>query len=504
MLIAEYLKFCILWGMNMKKNLVIIMADQLRQDVLGRGLTPNIDSIGAEGVRFERAYCASPLCVPARGAFFTGTWPCRSGCMINPWEPADAKYGKVGKEIDNLYTLLEKDWYCIHSGKQHLYTEGKKLEERKHNEIHWLATQKTYKEYLEENKVPAPGGKRFRSITAELVGGKITRLKSYSNAETGCYEQDTVFYCDVYFTEKILEGLRCRDRNRPLFLSAMFSAPHPPFHIPEPWYSSVRENDFEVPESVGVCYKRQSPLLMYYLPGMVGAQYSRNQWKEVWRVYLGLVKLLDYCVGKILNEIKRQGIYEDTLIVFTSDHGEMLGSHGLFQKMCMYEEAVRVPMYMKFPLGWEPKKNVYRETVSHVDVFPTLCQYMGLEPAHQMDGKSWKRLLEGKNGENFDREVFLQFDGNGTLSNFQRCIVKGHYKWIASFFKDEVFYELYDLDRDKQETDNLMFNPEYDSLAMQLAELLEEHMKQNCDRISLPKVCPRRFRELYGPFSAEI
>ena len=103
-------------GKMMKPHVVIIMADQLRADVLGMGFTPRIDSIAEEGISFSRAYTACPLCVPARGAFFTGTYPDHNGSLINPWEPADAVYGDVKKEYETLYELMEHDWDSIHSG----------------------------------------------------------------------------------------------------------------------------------------------------------------------------------------------------------------------------------------------------------------------------------------------------------------------------------------------------------------------------------------------------
>ena len=91
----------------MKPHVIIIKADQLRADILGKGFTPHIDSIADEGVKFDHAYCSCPLCVPARGSFFTGTYPNRNGSLINPWEPADARYGQVNREIGNLYEMME-------------------------------------------------------------------------------------------------------------------------------------------------------------------------------------------------------------------------------------------------------------------------------------------------------------------------------------------------------------------------------------------------------------
>lgn len=100
-----------------QKNVIFIVADQLRNDVLGKGYTPNIDALIKESVAFEQAYCSSPLCVPARGALFTGLCPNTNGSIINPWTKQDADYGNVKAEYDDLYQLMERSGYeCIHSG----------------------------------------------------------------------------------------------------------------------------------------------------------------------------------------------------------------------------------------------------------------------------------------------------------------------------------------------------------------------------------------------------
>ncbi len=495
---------------NRKPHVIIIMADQLRADVLGTGFTPNIDKIAEEGARFDRAYCACPLCVPARGAFFTGTYPNRNGSLINPWEPADARYGDVKEGISNLYDIMEEGWDSIHSGKQHLFTQGGKLEERENTKTRWLSTEKTYKEYLRDHDKPMPGGKKFRMRIPEMVDGKVTRISNYSNAETGCYTPGEAYYFDRYFTDKAVEGLKNRNREKSLLLNTMFLAPHPPLHIPAPWYHKVQNEDFELPENVGVFYPHQSPLQMYNLTGIAGAPYDREHWKETWRVYLGLVAMLDDCVGRILTELKAQGIYDDSLIIFTSDHGEMLGSHGLFQKMCMYEESARVPLYIKFPktsmLCQAGRGRIYTETVSHVDLMPTLCDYLELASCNAggsgflgMDGNSLMPLFRGERGE-VRGKAFIQYDGNGSRSNFQRCVVKGNYKLIADLFKDECYYELYDVEGDRQETENLMFESKYDRIALEMWEDLAIHMEETGDLLKLPLLKPEKFRAEYGSF----
>lgn len=483
-----------------QRHLIVIVADQLRWDVLGRGYTPHLDALAAESVTFRCAYCASPLCVPARGALFTGLCPNSNGSRINPWFAGDAAAGNVRKGIPNLYSLLaEQGWDCMHSGKQHLFTEGGKLEEDPDTAIRWLSTEQTYKAYLARAGKRAPGGPRFRTPVPEMASGLHTRVCSYSNAETGCYPEGTNCYFDGYFTDCAIQGLRERDTSRPLFLSMMFLAPHPPLEIPEPWYSRVSQAEVALPDNVGSWYPYQSPLQLYNLPGVVGSRYTRAQWRETWRVYLGLVGLLDDCVGRLIAELKRQHLYEDSLILFTSDHGEMLGSHRLFQKMCMYEEAARVPLFLRLPGDACGGRRV-EQTVSHIDVLPTLCHYLGI-PAPPCEGVSLAPLVENRT-PGTRRDVFLQFDGNGALGNFQRCIVRENWKLIVDIFKDEVYFELYNTGADPQETTNLLFEEENLSRAEALLQALRVHMAKTGDTLRLPAAGLREFVETYRGLAA--
>lgn len=477
-------------------NMIFIMADQLRYDMLNCGLTPNIDSIANDGVSFERTYCASPLCVPSRGAIFTGTFPNANGSLINPWLKQDYEYGLVHNSIETFYEIMERSGFdCMHSGKQHLFTQDGKLENRQNNQTKWLCTEKTYVETLKQNNVRMPGGDKFRSFVPEMAGGKHTRVSRYSNPTTGCYEQGEKYYFDSYFAEHALRGMRDRDTSKPLFLSAMFLAPHPPLDIPQPYYNAIDIDDVCLSENVAKWYAYQSPLQMYNLTGAIGTKYTLEQWKETWRVYMGLVKLLDDNVGKILNELKSQGIYDDSIIVFTSDHGEMLGSHRLFQKMCMYEESARTPMYIKFPNSCYKGKKV-ETAVSQIDLMPTLCDFFKISPKHTPDGKSLLPFLEGNQK---DTPVYIQFDGNGARSNFQRCIILGDYKLIADIFKDEVYYELYNVKSDVLETKNLLFVDDAKALvtANEMLKKLIEHMKDTKDLIQLPNINLQQFIETY-------
>lgn len=476
------------------------MADQLRVDVLGKGFTPTIDALRQEGVAFDRSYCACPLCVPSRGAFFSGMHPNSNGSLINPWEPEDAHYGDMKSSIDTLYTLMENAWDSLHSGKQHVYTEGGNLENRKDSPTTWLATEATYKQYLHNVGKRAPGGPSFKTKVPEMVDGKVTKISSYSNAEVGVYEEGEAYYFDSYYADKAVEGLRSRDKDKPVLLNAMFVAPHPPFQIPEPWFSKVAADAFELPQNVGLYSPRQSPLQMYNLTGIVGARYGREHWHEAWRVYLGLVSLLDNCIKRIIDELKAQGIYDESLIIFTSDHGEMLGSHSLYQKMCMYEESVRVPLYMKFPKEEGVPRFVSSALVSNIDVFPTLCKYLHLSPFQKVEGQSLLPIILGTGTSQQARPIFIQYDGNGSRSNFQRCVVQGQFKLIVDMFKDEVYYELYDVLSDPQEQENLLFTVGHDKIIESLFAMLDQHMKETGDLIRLQPFNADEFRKAYVAF----
>lgn len=485
------------------KNVVIIMADQLRYDALGEH-TPSMNQLLDESVQFNRAYCASPLCAPARGAFFTGKYPNVNGSLINPWLKDEAEYGFVKEEHTHLYELMEEQWDSWHTGKQHLFMDPKP-NKRESSKTNWLPLEGRYDAFLKVNNKDKPGGPEYKGIVPEMAYGKVTRTKSYSVPHTGHYEEGLDYFFDGFILKDSLQAIRDRDRNKPFLLNAMFVAPHPPLQVPEPWYSRVKQP--VVPENVGKWYEGQSPLQLYNLTGFIGQQYERKEWERIWEVYLGLVSLLDHCVGQIVAELKKEDMYDDTLLVFTSDHGEMLGSHRLWQKMCMYEESVKTPLAMKFPKSFQPAVREVDEIVSSVDVLPTLCEYVGIDAPAGLSGRSLMPLVKGEETKVMEAdgsarsEIFIQYDGNGARGNFQRCILSGNFKLIVDIFKDELYLELYDVVHDPQETNNLVFHEDvYRTRTIEMIDALRSHMKKTKDLLEIPAGIYDTFLEQYAPF----
>lgn len=478
---------------NEKPNVILIMADQLRLDAIGVH-TPNLNRFKEDSVVFERAYCASPICVPARGAFFTGMYPNETGCLINRGEEA---HSRVKPELDHLYGLMEHTWDSWHTGKQHFRMAG--LDRATGSRTNWRKLEGRYEAYLKEHNKRKPGGADYRGIVPEMAYGTVTRPQSYSIPTIGRYEEGQEHFIDEFITRDSLEAIRERDRSKPFLLNAMFHAPHPPLDIPDPWFASVDEVD--LPENVGIWCGNQSPLQLYNLTGAKGTRYTREEWRHIWKVYLGLVAMLDHSVGRIIDELKREDLYDNSLIIFTSDHGEMLGSHGLWQKMCMYEESVRTPLYMKFPADFKPAVTSCNSLVSSIDVLPTLCDYLNIQPKSPMSGRSLMPLVTGE-AKGRDR-IFIQYDGNGGRGNFQRCIVEGDYKLIVDLFKDETFIELYNVIGDPGEMENLAFQEQtYRACIERMLQHLREHMQATNDLLVLPPNIYDRFLESYSEFKA--
>lgn len=487
---------------NRIPNCIFLAADQLRYDVLGKGYTPHIDALMQDSVSFPNMYCASPLCVPARGALFTGTYPGVNGSLINGWLPSEKPYSLVKDGTDHLYQVMERlGMACFHSGKQHLFVEGVPLEARSDTKTSWLTTENSYRAFVREQGKRLPGGSLFRTQIPEMADGIHTRVCTYSNPHTGLYEEGYDYYFDGYFTNAAIDALDEFDKRQPLFLSMMYLAPHPPFDIPDPWYSLIDAGDVELPDNVNQWYAHQSPLQKYNLTGYIGGSYQQEDWREAWRTYLGLVSLLDDCIGRLLDQLKEKDLYEDSIIVFTSDHGEMLGSHRLFQKMCMYEESAMVPFSIHLP--WGRQRGVVRDAyVSHIDVFPTICEYYGVTPAGAVNGQSLKGLIEGTEARR-ESPVYIQYDGNGSRGNVQRCVIWKNYKYIVDIFKDEYYLELYDLKNDRQEMENLMFEEDVEKrghfweTAQELDQLLRAHLQDIGDYLDLPDWNPEEFVSNY-------
>lgn len=468
---------------------VIIMADQLRHDALGK-FTPNINQLMADGVSFDRTYCASPLCAPSRAAFFTGRYPNDNGGLINGWNETDAHYRDVRAGTPNLYEIMSRYWRGFQAGKQHFFMRSP-IEKDSSVKMTWV-TQENYNAWMRSQGVKKPGGRQFTALVPELVSGSVTHARRYTIPVYAPYLPGLSYFPDNYFGDKSVEAIRTPS-DKPLLLITTFMSPHPPFNIPEPYYSLVHDSDLRVPPDVGTWYPDQSPLQLYQLTGFIGSRYSRADWIGIWNKYFGLVKLLDDQVGKIISQLKAAGLYDQALVIFTADHGEMLGSHRLWMKNCMYEASARVPLIMKFPKGFHPAIRKTDQLVSLIDVWPTLMDYLRIPDADSTDGLSLMPLLRGESLTR--KEIFMQYDGNSAYGGNQRSVVDGDFKLIIDTFGPQRYLELYNLKSDPLESKNLALDPAYEKTTRRLIHQIRNYMHRTHDLLHFSD-------DIYGQFIA--
>ena len=207
--------------------------------------------------------------------------------------------------------------------------------------------------------------------------------------------------------------------------------------------------------------------------GQLGSHVPIEHWAHVWAMYMGMTSMLDDCVGRIVTALKEAGLFEDTLLVFTSDHGEMLGSHRLFQKMCLYEESVRVPLLVKTPGQKSPRR--VTEMTDHLDLTAALLQQAGSDPITDSTGKSLLPLAHGQPNNRPRKSVFSAYDGSSGCGFAHRMVRTSTHKFIHNIGDKS---ELYDMIEDPHETRNYANHPKVAPLQNKLANLLNGWMDQ--------------------------
>ncbi|MFW6158116.1 MAG: sulfatase-like hydrolase/transferase, partial [Planctomycetota bacterium] len=301
----------------------------------------------------------------------------------------------------------------------------------------------------------------------------------YTTSRTGVWPHDAEHFKDFFFAREAERAIAELDPDEPQFIETLFWAPHVPLVAPEPYASMFRPEDIKLPETCGVWCDGQPATLCHHLPGQFGAMRLRNQWREPWAVYLGLCRLVDEAIGRVLAALKDRGIWDDALVIFALDHGEMMGSHACFQKMCMYEEATHIPLMIKPPGG----RSVERlgGLASPVDIGPTISDALGVEPLPDGDGVSLMPMLEG-DAEAVRDEVFIEFNGNSGRGYESRALVRDHWKYVYTKGDRD---ELYDLDTDPAETVNRADDPASADTRAALRARLAEIMRANGDHVAI-------------------
>jgi choline-sulfatase len=395
--------------------------------------TPNLDHLAEEGAVFDGAYCPSPLCAPSRAATLTG----RHVHEIEVWDNASPLRSDWPTFI---HSFRAAGYRTILSGKMHFVGPDQLhgFEERWTQEIYPTTFDWTY---------PSRDGVH---VNPPGRGQAVHRVRESGMGWTWDMDYDE----EVLF--RTLYGLRNMDREsggRPFLLVASFTGPHYPYFAPEAYWNLYRDDDIEVPRTpqerlegdpVYVRWFREYAHLKEPVPDEVC--------RRATRAMLGRISMIDDYCGKILQLLYDSNIDRDTLVLYASDHGDMMGEHGLWFKGTAYEGSTRVPLIMKGP--GIPAHRV-RSAVSLLDLGPTLCALAGIEPVYRnADGRDLSGLVTG-GADAADPQAIVEYYGDGTWRGW-RMIRTGKWKYIHVPDTESL---LYDLEEDPGEWKNLANDP---------------------------------------------
>jgi arylsulfatase len=425
----------------MRPNFLFIFDDQHRHDYLGASgatwvNTPNLDRIAENGVRFTQAATNCPLCAPARMSLATGLQPVRAGVLAND-------FGRAPHGLQTLYQRLRDHGYWVaSSGKLHLGPTGAAGPNGDPPGAYRLG----FTHPCEcEGKMSAgyragPSGPYTHHLHEKgLLEAFHTDYQKRIEAGWAWANWDSVLpaedFQDAFVGRVATEWIRDVPETHPWMMFVNFVGPHSPFDPPTAYADKYRQAD--MPEVV--------PSVFDGKPNWVRQRdhaLSSEAVLEAQRQYCAAIEAIDDQVGEMLDVLEQRGMADNTYVIFTSDHGEMLGDFGMYAKFVAYEGSLRVPLCVSGP-GIVPGQ-VSDALIELIDVNPTICGLAGLDEQAHIDAESFSPVLKGEATEH-------RTETASVIENF-RCIRTRKYKLIHNY--NDVF-ELYDLVNDPQELDNV-------------------------------------------------
>ncbi len=483
--------------MARRPNLLFIWTDEQRADTMacyGNTYvhTPNLNALAARSVVFENAYCTQTVCTPSRSSVMTGLYPHATGCLANniPLRP----------ETPTIAEMVSDDYLCAYYGKWHLgdeviaqhgFDEWVSIEDmyRPHYTRHeYLEVMSDYHQYLIDQGFSPDAESLGNDVFARPTAARLPREHTKA----------------AFLGRRAAEFLRRQRGDRPFLLHVNFLEPHMPFMGP---YDDMYAPDqvpvgphFLRPPSEGASGLNRNQADFYSHSAFEGHDLSTESgWRKLRAQYLGLVTLVDEAVGDIMEALEGSGQADNTIIVYTSDHGDMMGDHSILAKTVQYEEAMRVPLLMRVPWLQEAGR-VAEGRISQIDLVPTLLDLMDQPVPDGLHGVSRRSVLEGQRSL-ADNDVFVEWngrngrkgrlvserpdaEGNRFLGSPWRTVVSAD-GWKLNLSPDDQC-ELYDLNGDPCEMVNLYGDPAQRGRVRDLASRLAAWQERTRDAVALP------------------
>jgi len=445
-----------------KPNIIFILPDQHNGNILGCAgdnyvRTPNIDMLAQKGTLFNSCYCNSPLCVPSRSSMLSGRLPSQNGVY------------------NNMQTLSSTDTTFVHS----LTAAG--YETVLAGRMHFIGYDQRhgFKQRLVGDLTPShPGTDNEYDVYGDLMRTSNQSLISLQKSGWG---DSAVLHYDHDVMQAACGFLEAHQADRPLFMTIGFYGPHCPYiaqrSLYEYYYNLLPTVEYQPDE-----YQNMHPAMQNWFKqrNLVG-HYDRDELRRIRAAYYSLVETIDNCVGKILDTINRTIGFENTIIVYSSDHGDNIGDHGLFWKTNFYEGSVKVPLIFRWDghITAGVKQNA---PVSLVDIAPTFIDFADGIPLPDAFGISLVKSLQSNMPLVDNRAIISQLaDIKGDAPS--AMIRKGEYKLIAHC--GFPCCQLFNMKGDPNEKTDLGNNPAYNDLVKELLDILFQYWNPDDELLKL-------------------
>ena len=448
-----------------KPNILFIMCDQLRADALGCTgnwvKTPNIDRIAREGIRFSNCVTNSPVCIPARVSLATGRYPHNTDVWDNC--PFDLPEGTPTW----MAAIREAGYRTSLFGKTALHRGGPDLRQSEHV-LHSYGL-----DDVDEIKGPRASvdtichmTERWKSLgLLEAFQKDIKERIGKNKTLVRPSPLPLAEYYDVYVGEQARNYLHNYQRSEPWFCWVSFAGPHEPWDTPEPYASMYRADEMPAPI-------KRPPVRDHKAKGELDQRFAESidkidNARELRASYAGKVTLIDDQVGEILKEIENRGELDRTVILFTSDHGEMNGDYDLIHKSNFLNPAVRIPLIISKP---EIKKSSSAGKISDTpvelfDAGPTLADFAGARIHHDQFARSLTDVLQNPNTEHRDF----------ALSELKHEMMYLDRDWKLMLNRKSEPYRLFNVKDDPREMEDLLGRKEHEALVGELKQKLLDH-----------------------------
>jgi len=424
-------------------NIVMIVTDQHRLDGVGiynktpygvHVKTENLDRLAREGIRFENAFTPCPLCSPARTSLLTGTYPHSHKTMTNTnLHPID---NQISPEQDlMIQALKERNYQTGYVGKWHV-----------NNDL--TPADFGYDQYI--------GLSDYNEYRISK-GYDLTPESQHYETAKGSVGTDPIpleYSRPVYLANQAVSMIENYvGKKEPFFVRLDFHGPHFPIVIPEPYASMYDPSEITPIPSFFDDFENKPEVQAEEKKYWHVDKMKWEDWQPIVAKYYGEISLIDHEIGRVLSALEKLEIQEDTLVIFTTDHGDLMGAHGLWNKIyTMYDDTLRVPLIMRWP-GKIAPNSVCSEFVMHfVDMLPTMLDILQVEKPETLEGQSFLPLLFGEEQKR-DKCIVSESHGGHMGLYSMRALRTEKYKYI---YHGAGRDELYNLEEDPYEMHNLI------------------------------------------------